>query len=134
MVQYIKKIMHRHIILGNILINYEDENDKENNNITKGEIKIIDFGFSRYIKKGELTNIILWSPNYMSPIILNRYNEVKGYENAEYDEKDLVKKVNTGDYYLPTTLSKEAMSFLNCMIQFNPQKRLDIEKLCKHEF
>ena len=54
-----KKIMHRHIILGNILINYEDENDKENNNITKGEIKIIDFGFSRYIKKGELTNIIL---------------------------------------------------------------------------
>ena len=26
------------------------------------------------------------------------------------------------------------MSFLNRMIQFNPQKRFDIEKLCNHEF
>ena len=31
------------------------------------------------------------------------------------------------------TLSKEAVSFINCMLQYYPQKRLDIEKLSKHK-
>ena len=34
-----KKIIHRNIDLNNIMINYEDENDKINNNIMKGKIK-----------------------------------------------------------------------------------------------
>ena len=126
----------------------------------KGRIKIIDFRFSRYIKKGELAKSVLGSPIYMSPIRLNKLNKIKGYEDIKYDDKEdiwslgitcyellvgenpfdsesmeeLVQKVNIGDYYMPITLSKEAMSFLNCMIQLNPQKRLDIEKLCNHEF
>ena len=96
----------------------------------------------------------------MSPIRLNKLNKIKGYEDIKYDDKEdiwslgitcyellvgeppfnsqsieeLVQLLNIGDYYIPTTLSKQAMSFLNCMIQFNPQKRFDIEKLCNHEF
>ena len=38
-----KEIMHRQIKLDNILINYEDENDRKNNNIMKATIKLIDF-------------------------------------------------------------------------------------------
>ena len=38
-----KKILHRDLKLDNILINYENENDRLNNNIMKGQIKIIDF-------------------------------------------------------------------------------------------
>ena len=70
-----KKIIHRYLSLENILINYEDEKDKENENIMKGVIKIIDFGFSRYLKKGELSKSILGIPLYMSPIILNKLNK-----------------------------------------------------------
>ena len=69
-----KKIMHRDLNLSNILINYENENDRENWNIMKGKIKIIDFGFARYLKKGELAKSILGSPFFMSPILLNKIN------------------------------------------------------------
>ena len=44
-----KKIIYRDLNLTNIMINYEVENDRINNNIMKGKIKIIDFGFSRYL-------------------------------------------------------------------------------------
>ena len=155
-----KKIMHRDLNLSNILINYDDENDRENNNILKGKIKIIDFGFARFLKKGELAKSILGSPFYMSPILLNKINKLEGYEDTEYDEKEdiwslgiicyellvgkspfdsnsmkeLLGKVNKGIYNIPTTLSKEAISFLNCMIKSNPQKRLNIENLYNHPF
>ena len=52
-----KKIMHRDLKLNNILINYDDENDRENNNIMKG--KINRFSFCKLSKKGELEKTIL---------------------------------------------------------------------------
>ena len=155
-----KKIMHRDLNLSNILINYENENDRENWNIMKGKIKIIDFGFSRYLKKGELAKSILGSPFFMSPILLNKINKSEGYNDTEYDEKEdiwslgiicyellvgknpfdsdrmneLLGKVNKGIYYIPATLSKEAISFLNCMIKSNPKQRLNIDNLYNHPF
>ena len=155
-----KKIMHRDLNLSNILINYENENDRENNNILKGKIKIIDFGFARYLKKGELSKSILGSPLYMSPLLLSKLNKLKGYEDAGYDEKEdiwslgiicyellvgknpfdsdrmneLLGKVNKGIYYIPATLSKEAISFLNYMIKSNPKQRLNIDNLYNHPF
>ena len=50
-------------------------------------------------------------------------------ENMKY----LLDKINEGNYSVPMTLSKEAVSFINCMLQYYPQKRLDIEKLSKHK-
>ena len=46
--QYIHKlkIIHRDIKLDNILLNYETEEDKNNLNLMKATIKIIDFGFA----------------------------------------------------------------------------------------
>ena len=48
----------------------------KNNNIMKGKIKIIDFGFSKYLKKGELTKSVLGSPIAMEPIILFKLNKI----------------------------------------------------------
>ena len=150
-----KKIMHRNLKLNNILINYDDENDRKNKNIMKGKIKIIDFRTSRYLKKGEFAKTFLGTPLYMSPIMINQLNEEIGYDEKEdiwslgiicyelligktpfdsYNQKELVSKINKGDYFVPTTLSKESIYFINCMLQFDPKKRLSIDELNKHTF
>ena len=41
-----KKIIHRDIKLDNILLSYENENDKNNFDLMKAQVKIIDFGVS----------------------------------------------------------------------------------------
>jgi len=155
-----KNIMHRSINLENILINYEDEEDKKNNNIMKAKIKIIDFGFARYLKKGDLAHSTVGSPINMSPILLRELNTQKNNVLIGYNEKEdiwslgticyelligksafdsenmdeLVKRIELGDYYLPITLSKETVSFLNGMLRYDSKKRLSFDKLSKHKF
>jgi len=154
------KILHRDLKLDNVLINYENEKDKTENNIMKGEIKIIDFGFARYLKNEELAYSTLGSPINMDPGILQKLNKISNYSDYGYDEKadiwslgticyelligkstfdsesmkELLQKVNRGNYFLPKTLSKETVSFLNCMLQYDPKKRLSAEKLYNHKF
>ena len=152
-----KKIMHRDLKLETILINFEDENDRKNNNIMKAKIKLYDFGFAKHLKKGDLTYTVLGSPLYMSPLLLNKLNKNieyknKGYEGKEdiwslgnicyelligrsaFDSEDieeLYQKINKGDYYLPITLSKESVSFINGMLQYDSNKRLSFDELIK---
>ena len=152
-------IMHRYLTCENLLLNYPDEKSKENKDIMKATIKVVGFGFARYLKKGDLAKTILGSPIYMSPYILrglNKKNEPNyGYGKKEdiwslgsicyrlltgnflFDSQDmdeLVLSVEKGEYYLPATLSKEAVSFLNCMLQYNSEKRLSAEQLANHNF
>ena len=155
-----KRILHRNIKLENILINYEDENDKLNNNIMKAKIKITDFEFSKYLEKGKLTYTTLGSPSYMSPLLLNKLNSGKNNQNKGYDEKEeiwslgiifyellvgknpfeaedmdeLMEKVEKGIYKIPSNISKEAVSFMNGMIQYDSNKRLTIDELSCHNF
>ena len=155
-----KKILHRDLKSDNILINYDDEKDRIKNNIIKGTVKIIDFGFARYLKKEELAFSALGSPINMDPGILKKLNKVSSYKDYGYDEKadiwslgticyellvgknaydsqsmkELLEKIKLGNYFIPTTLSKEAISFLNCMLQFDPKKRLSAKLLCHHKF
>ena len=157
---YDNNIMHRHLNLENIMINYENEEDKKNNNIMKAKIKIIDFGFSRYLKKGDLAHTTLGSPINMSPLLLRKLNISNDERQIGYNEKEdiwslgtmcyellvgkspfetqdmdeLVKKIELGDYYIPITLSKETVSFLNCMLQYDSENRLSFDKLSKHKF
>ena len=50
------------------------------------------------------------------------------------DFNELEEKIKKGDYYVPTTLSKEAISFLNCMLQLDPKKRKSVDILYNHKF
>ena len=155
-----KKIIHRDIYIDNIMINYEDEEDRIYNNIMKAKIKIIDFGYATYLKKGALESTVLGHPIAMDPFILFKLNRIANYKDYKYDEKsdiwslgilfyellignspfeannmdELLEKVKKGDYYVPTTISKEAFSFLNCMLLLDQKKRLSIDILYNHEF
>ena len=155
-----KKILHRDIKLDNILVHFNSEEDKKNNNLLKAKVKMIDFGFARYLKKEELAYSILGSPINMDPGILRKLNKLEHSKDYGYDEKadiwslgtivyemligkctfdaesmrELVSKVENGNYFLPSTLSKEAVSFLNGMLQYDYKKRLSAEQLYRHKF
>ena len=152
-----KKIVHTNISLDNIMINYEDENDRINNNIMKSKIKIIGFSLASYLKKGEYLYSITGGHINLDPICIFKLQESKysGYDEKldiwslgiifyelligknPFDAnsmKELVQKLEKGDYYVPITLSKEALSFLNNMLQFEPKNRICIDILYNHEF
>ena len=50
------------------------------------------------------------------------------------DMDDLVKKVENGSYVIPTSVSREVISFLNGMLQYESKKRLNSEQLAKLDF
>ena len=155
-----KTILHRDIKLDNILVNFDNEEDRRNKNMLKAKVKMIDFGFARYLKKEELAYSTLGSPINMDPGILRKLNKMAHSSEYGYDEKadiwslgticyemlighctfdadsmkDLVSKVEKGDYLIPTTLSKEAVSFLNGMLQYDIKKRLTAKQLSRHKF
>ena len=155
-----KSILHRDIKLDNILINYEKEEDRINKNMLKATVKIIDFGFARHLEKSSLAFSILGSPINMDPGILRKLNRMEHSKDYGYDEKadiwslgticyemligksafdsesmrELITKVERGNYYLPNSLSKEAVSFLNGMLQYDFKKRLSAEQLFHHKF
>jgi len=155
-----KKILHRDIKLDNILVHYDSEEDRKKKNLFKAKVKMIDFGFARYLKKEELAYSILGSPINMDPGILRKLNKMEHSKDYGYDEKadiwslgticyemligectfdaesmrELVSKVEKGNYFLPSTLSKEAVSFLNGMLQYDFKKRLSADKLYRHKF
>ena len=156
-----KNIIHRDIKLENILLNYESEEDKKNMNLMKAQVKIIDFGFAAKIEKDGLKYTTLGSPINMDPIILNELKKRgKKTRKLGYDQKadiwslgticyemligkcvfnaedldELIEKVENGTYTVPTTLSKEVISFLNGMLQYDGSMRLNIEQLSNHSF
>ena len=47
---------------------------------------------------------------------------------------DLVRKVEEGTYLVPNKLSREIVSFLNCMLRYDPAKIKTAEELSKHPF
>ena len=47
---------------------------------------------------------------------------------------ELREKIEKGNYTLPASLSKEIVSFLNGMLQFDLKKRLSAEELLYHKF
>ena len=157
-----KKILHRDIKLDNILVKFETDEDKDNDNYFKATIKIIDFGFARYLENDSLAQSILGSPINMDPKILMKMKKIENNQSFGYDQKadiwslgtvcyelligappfdassydDLVSKLQKGSYKIPNqlNLSKQSISFINAMLQFDPQQRYDINQLAAHEF
>ena len=151
-----KGIIHRDIKLDNILLNF---NNKNYYDYREAEIKIIDFGLSSLGPGSSFVG----SPIYMDPRILEKYNMAGGLDELnKYDEKadiwslgalfyemitgdnlfkakslpELQNKAESGIYFLPLEydLSYEIISFLNAMLQYEPENRATTEELLKHPF
>ena len=150
------KIIHRDLKLDNILVTFNSEVDKNNLNMMKAIVKIIDFGFATKLRKG-LTYTVLGTPTNMDPQILQN---METRNQSGYDEKadiwslgtlcyemlvghmafsatsmkELCQKVRQGTYSLPSNLSEEVVSFINGMLQKDPNKRLSAKQLKNHDF
>ena len=154
-----KKIIHRDVKLDNILLHFDNEEDKKNFNLMKAQVKIIDFGFSCIYN--DIKKSILGSPINMDPLILKKLTDSTGatrelgydmsadiwsigticYEmligKSAFDSKDIKElsdKIEKGAYKVPTNISAELVSFLNGMLQYEGKNRLNAEQLSRHAF
>ena len=155
-----RKIIHRDLKLDNILVKFNNDMDKNQVNMMKAQIKIIDFGFAIHLNSKNMAFSALGSPINMDPVILKKLNKRGGTNALGYDEKadiwslgticyemligqavfnansmnDLVRKVERGSYIVPTSLSREVVSFLNGMLQYDSKMRFSASELAKHHF
>lgn len=129
-------IMHRDLKPENIVLSY-------------GMAKICDFGWSTQIKDS-MRETFCGTPLYVSPELLkgNCYDEkidlwsvgILGYEmltgKIPFDiktEKDL-SQIVTAKVVYPSNLSSEAVSFLESLLERDPNRRTNIRELLCHPF
>ena len=158
-----KNIIHRDLKLENIMVSFDSEKDKEDLNMMKAKIKIIDFGFAIILLSDDyLTNTAVGTMLYMDPTILEEF-----YKQAKVDKKrgygkeadiwslgcicyelfrgkfpfeasniqELYGKINfDGKYKIPKTASREIISFLEKMLQYDGKKRLSASELMNEPF
>ena len=151
-----KKIIHKDIQLDNILLNYENETDKNNFDLMKATIKIIDFGLACKISlsdiKEETPNDYRVDPyNIISSINKKKliyrekndiwfigslcYNMLIGKPLFDGEDLDTISKnIQKGKYSVPNTLSQEAISFLDKILRYYPSNALTTSEFLKHPF
>ena len=140
-----------------------DYNELDNNDLLNSTIKIIDFHLSTKLNPGELAKSLVGTPFNMDPLILKKYKQAGGYESLEgynekvdiwslgticyqmltgdplfsaYTFKDLIIKVEERNISIPIgiDISKEVISFLKSMLQYNGDLRPSAEELSHHDF
>ena len=132
-------ITHRDIKPENILL------DSSQNNI-----KVIDFGLSNYCAEEELLQSACGSPCFASPEMLsgNPYNGITTdiwssgivlysmlVGTLPFDDQELnslYDQIKVGTFYIPSTLSLEAIDFLKKILYVEPDKRLNIKQIKEH--
>ena len=122
-------------------------------------IKIADLGFSKDIEVSNITSTVLGTPINMSPDMVKNYvsDEGKSYNTSvdlwslgaiTYElltgkpafsgsqVNDVFKQIMEGKYSLPSSMvvSVEIISFINGLLQFYPEKRLNWEQIKAHPF
>ena len=132
-------ISHRDIKPENILLNEEHT-----------QIKFIDFGLSNYCSNNELLHSSCGSPCYASPEMLSGHS-YKGTTTdlwsagivlysmlvgaLPFDDQELSKlyeQIKIGKFYIPSTLSLEAIDLLKKILEVDPRKRISIEGVKNH--
>ena len=123
------------------------------------EIKIADLGYARELEGTGIASTMCGTPITMAPdVALQKPNEVKHTYNNKADlwslgtityelligrppfyannYKDLFNEINDGKYTLPRKmkLSTEVLSFINGLLQFYPEKRMDWKQIKEHPF
>ena len=151
-------IIHRDLKLGNILIKYNNENDRINQNILAAEIKIADFNTSYYPNDSEPKTFLGTIPNMAPEVIKNGpFTQVK---KCDYDNKidiwslgticyemlfgkplfgniqnyEMINNIINANFNIPKTISPQARSFLYCMLQKDGINRLSCSQLLNTEF
>ena len=134
-------ISHRDIKPENVLLN-------ENHT----EIKLIDFGLSNYCAQNELLHSSCGSPCYASPEMLSGesysgnttdlwsagiilYSMLVGalpFDDQEINK--LYEQIKIGKFYIPSTLSLEAIDLLKKILEVDPKKRINIEGVKNHSW
>ena len=122
-------------------------------------VKITGLNFSKDLIQDNMGSTILGTPLYMSPDIIERVDDKsnKKYNTSAdlwslgvityelltgsmpfngSDTKDLFTKIEKGVYTLPKKLkaSIEIISFINGLLQYYPEKRLNWEQIKQHPF
>ena len=80
------EIIHRDLKLENILLHFDNEDDRINKRILKAKIKIINFGFARYLK-GLAGNVVGTTPMFWDPKILFIFNKIDFTNDFGYGQK-----------------------------------------------
>jgi 5'-AMP-activated protein kinase catalytic alpha subunit len=132
-------ISHRDIKPENILLDSSQKN-----------IKVIDFGLSNYCADSELLHSACGSPCFASPEMLsgNPYNGITTdiwssgivlysmlVGSLPFDDQELnnlYEQIKIGTFYIPSTLSLEAIDFLKKILRVEPNKRINISQIKKH--
>ena len=149
-------IIHRDIKTENIILHYKNKEDLKNNNVLNAEIKIIDFGFARYLKRNEFAQSIIGTPLYMDPKILLSLKEEES-KTCQYDYKADIWSLGIVAYHLlmgvipfnsedydglinsitkrkfcvehKVNLSKEAIQFIDRILSLDNTKRFSAEEI-----
>jgi serine/threonine protein kinase len=95
-----QNIIHRDLKVENILLHFDNEEDLINQNLMNSKIKIIDFGFAKFLKKNEFADSIIGTPLFMDPIILNSMNDKKENDKNMYDKKVDMWSLGIISYYI----------------------------------
>ena len=152
-------IIHRDLKLENIMIHFDNYNDEGNLNMMKAKIKIIDFGLSKILSSpNDFATSHVGTPLYEDPRIIQdnfdcnenfRYSTevdiwslgcicfemIKGTKIFEVKTQvSLINKIKEGNYKLPQTVSREFISFLYSMLQFDEKLRLTARQLLNKSF
>ena len=132
-------IVHRDFKPENILLTNDDK-----------ILKIIDFGLGNTYEKGQLLKTGCGSPCYIPPEMIKEM----GYNGEETDiwsagiilylmlcgtlpfyEEDnqlLYQKIIKGEYTIPKYLSEEAKDIIKQILEVDPKKRINFDKIKKH--
>ena len=149
-------IIHRDLKLGNILLKYKSKNNLINQNVLTAEVRITDFNASYFPNNSEPITCVGTIPD-MAPSVLQ--NGLKN-DPKPYDEKidiwslgtlcyemlfnkplfgkiinnNMYANILNANFTIPNTISPQAKSFLNCMLQKEGVNRLSVSELLNHEF
>lgn len=124
-----KNIAHRDLKLENLLVD------------DKGNIKLIDFGFSTHMPKEQKTRIFCGTPSYMAPEIVSRKEYAGppvdiwaigvllyvllcgGYPFKGSNDTELYRKIQQGIYNVPQHVTIGAKSLILKILKLDPNRR-----------
>ena len=156
---HLRNIIHRNIKLENILLNFDNYFGLAENGKLPPQLTFNDKSLNnccKILKNQSETSTIIGNPN-SAPDILNAGKGNKGYDKSvdlwslgviTYElltgsppfkgktSEEIFNSIQEGTYTLPNNLkcSTEIISFINGLLQYSPEKRLNWEQIKSHPF